>query len=99
MSIPVAFTGATYRVRGNVIPYVAGQRLRVRFFLKGKLMAQKVVKVAAPSSGTVGKFVVSYHSRFPGRIVAGITHEATPQQAYAHAATPAVNVIGRTAQQ
>ena len=94
---PVVFTGSTFRVRGNLIPYVAGQKVRVRFFRKGKAIGTKVVHVLAPSTGTAGKFVVNFHTRYPGRITAGITHEATGKQAYAHATTPAINVIGHTA--
>ena len=96
-SLPVVFTGKTFRVRGNVIPYVAGQRLRVRLVRAGKILREKVVRVTAPSTGTVGKFVVNLHSRFPGPATIGITHLATPQQAYAHVATRAVHVIGHTA--
>jgi hypothetical protein len=96
-SIPVAFTGSPFRVRGNLIPYVPGQKVRVRFFRNGKPIATKAVHVLAPSSGVAGKWVVNFHTRYPGRIVAAITHERTGKQAYAHVATPAVNVIGHTA--
>jgi hypothetical protein len=96
-SIPVVFTGSTFRVRGNLVPYVAGQKVRVRFFRNGKPLATKVVHVLAPSAGNAGKFVVNYHTRFPGRIVAGVTHEATAEEGYAHATTPAISVIGHTA--
>jgi hypothetical protein len=95
--VPVVFTGSTFRVRGNLVPYVAGQKVRVRFFRDGQPLATKVVHVLAPSSGTAGKFVVNFHTKYPGRVVAGITHVATPEQAYAHATTPAINVIGHTA--
>lgn len=96
-SIPVAFTGATFRVRGNLIPFVPGQKVRVRFLRNGKAVATKAVHVLAPSSGVAGKWVVNFHTRYPGRIVAVITHERTAKQAGAHARTPAVSVIGHTA--
>jgi hypothetical protein len=95
--MPVVVTGSSFRVRGTFSPYVPGQTVRVRFFRGGKAVGSKVVHVTANSAGTAGRWVVNFHSRFPGHIVAGITHDATPQQAYAHTSTPGIDVIGHTA--
>jgi L,D-transpeptidase catalytic domain len=74
----VVLTGAAWRVRGTVRPYVAGQTVQVRFARGGRAVKTRRVPLQPGPVGT-GTFVVGFRSRTPGRIAVHATHEATPE--------------------
>src|SRR5690348_8049833 len=60
-------TGRSWRVRGDVTPYVAGQQVVVRFFREGKKFLAKRATVKAGASGQVGHFSVRLRAKSSGK--------------------------------
>jgi hypothetical protein len=89
----VAFVGKAVRVRGVVTPYVAGQKVHVRFHRGSSIARSLYVKISASRSGSSGSFVVDYKPKALGRLRVDVTHDATPQASYAHAAAGKLEVI------
>lgn len=89
----VAFTGRAFRVRGLVYPYVAGQRVRVRFLRGAATLRTRSVAVRPLGATGNGTFVADFATRVVGAVRVGATHEPTPQMAYAHARAGPVEVI------
>src|SRR4051794_18252108 len=56
-------TSRRWRVRGDVVPYVAGQKVVVRFFRNGKKFLAKRAAVKPGASGTAGHFKVSLRTK------------------------------------
>ncbi len=94
----VALAGSTFRVRGTVSPYVAGQHVEVRVFLNSHMILAKTKPVVAPAAGAPGQFVADFRTAIHGRMRIGVTHAATAEMSYAHASTGPLNVIGSSAQ-
>jgi peptidoglycan hydrolase-like protein with peptidoglycan-binding domain len=67
-------------VNGVVKPYVAGQRIIVRFQRDGRGVATRSVGVLPAENGT-GRFRLGYASPKAGVVSASAVHEASPQQA------------------
>ena len=74
----VQLTGSAWRVRGIVRPFVAGQRMTVRFPLGGKTARTRHVALQPGPAGT-GTFVVAFKGRRAGRVAVVASHKATPQ--------------------
>lgn len=91
--------GDQWRVRGNLTPYVAGQRVAVRFYRGGKKIAVKNVLVQPSSTGSSGGFAVSFTTKRPGRITVRASHRATPELATAVAPERTVDVLPLRASQ
>src|SRR4029079_19402078 len=72
----VAITGRAWRVRGTVRPFVAGQRMQVRFTLGGKAVKTRRVPLQPGPAGT-GTFLVSFTGRNPGRVAVVATPRRT----------------------
>ncbi len=66
-------------VEGEVKPYVAGQRVVVRFARDGRGVATRTVGVLAKGDGT-GRFRLGYASRRAGVVSVSATHAASSQQ-------------------
>lgn len=66
-------------VEGVVEPYVAGQRVVVRFARDGRGAATRTVGVLAKGDGT-GRFRLGYASPRAGVVSVSATHAASPQQ-------------------
>jgi peptidoglycan hydrolase-like protein with peptidoglycan-binding domain len=66
-------------VRGVVVPYVAGQKVKVSFYRDGRKLVVKTVSVLAVGNGA-GQFHISYRSVGQGLVQARAAHYATPQQ-------------------
>ena len=79
-AVPFALVGERLVARGSVEPYVAGQRVTVRFELDGRDVASRSVGVM-PGAGGAGSFSVTYASHRPGLLGVGAAHAATPQMA------------------
>lgn len=70
---------STVPVFGTIKPFVPGQKVQVDFFLDGKPLVSKKVKVSQ-GGGNFGKFKSSVIVREDGRYTVSATHEATPEQ-------------------
>jgi lipoprotein-anchoring transpeptidase ErfK/SrfK len=70
----------TFRVRGVVRPYVAGQAVIVRFFRGGRQIAARSAAVTPGPSGKAGFLTVPFATRKPGRLTIRAEHAATPAQ-------------------
>jgi peptidoglycan hydrolase-like protein with peptidoglycan-binding domain len=74
-------TGKRWRVRGDVVPYVEGQHVTVRFFRDGKKFLAKRAAVKPGAAGTAGHFKVSLSTKVSGRVTVRVTKEASATQA------------------
>jgi hypothetical protein len=89
---PFVQVGQRLTVRGIVIPYVAGQQVKVSFYLDGRKMGVTSARVLSLGNGA-GQFHVGFQSRFAGRLQARAAHYATAQQAAFSARAPAVQIV------
>jgi len=91
-SPPFALIGGRIVVRGIVIPYVGGQKVKVSFYLQGRKVGVKRVSVLAIGNGA-GQFHISYASGSPGLLQARAAHSATPQQGAFSGRSPGVRFV------
>jgi peptidoglycan hydrolase-like protein with peptidoglycan-binding domain len=91
-SPPFALVGARIIVRGVVTPYVAGQTVKVSFYLEGRKVGVETVGVLAAHGG-VGWFRIGFSSRQAGLLQARVTHYATPQQGAFSSRAPGVRFV------
>jgi hypothetical protein len=75
-----AVAGRRFVVRGIVIPYVAGQKVKVSFYREGHKVGVQTVSVLPVGNGA-GQFHIGFTSRLSGLLEARAAHYATPQQA------------------
>jgi len=73
-------TGRRWRVRGDVVPYVEGQHVVVRFFRDGKKFLAKRAAVKPGASGKAGHFKVSLSTKVSGTVTVRVTKEASATQ-------------------
>jgi hypothetical protein len=66
-------------VRGIVLPYVAGQTVKVTFYRDGRKVSVSTVSVLPLGNGA-GQFHVHFSSRDAGLVQARAAHYATPQE-------------------
>jgi peptidoglycan hydrolase-like protein with peptidoglycan-binding domain len=91
-SPPFALVGARIVVRGVVTPYVAGQAVRVSFYLEGRKVGMETVGVLA-GRGSVGRFQVGFSSAQAGLLKARAAHYATPRQGAFSSRAPGVRFV------
>ncbi|MGA2452017.1 MAG: L,D-transpeptidase family protein [Solirubrobacteraceae bacterium] len=87
-----ALVGHRIVVRGVVTPYVAGQTVRVSFYLDGREVAVNVVSVLPVGNGA-GQFHVDFTSRNGGLVQARAAHYVTAQQDAFSGRSPAVRFV------
>jgi len=75
-----AGVGERIVVRGVVIPYVAGQSIKLGFYREGRRVSTATVKVLAVGNGA-GEFHVGFSSADAGLVQVRAVHEATGAQA------------------
>jgi hypothetical protein len=85
--------GNAWRVRGTLVPFVADQRVAVRFYRGNRKIAVKNVRVLPSRTGKSGYFLVSFRARQPGRVTVRASHRATPQLRTAIAKGVSVDVL------
>ncbi len=85
-------TGERLVVRGTVSPFVAGQRVTVRFTEDGRGISTSTVSVLSGSSGT-GRFRLAYIPRRPGLVQVFATHVASASLAALTARTRSVRYV------
>jgi peptidoglycan hydrolase-like protein with peptidoglycan-binding domain len=76
---PFELVGGRMVVRGIVVPFVAGQGVKVSFYLDGRKVGVKTVSVLPVGNGA-GQFHINYASGSPGLVEARAAHYATAQQ-------------------
>jgi hypothetical protein len=77
---PFVIAGGRMVVRGIVVPYVGGQKVKVSFYRDGRKVEVKTVSVLAIGNGA-GQFHVGYSSARAGLVQARAVHYVTPEQA------------------
>jgi L,D-transpeptidase catalytic domain len=77
---PFVVAGSRLVVRGIVVPYVGGQKVKVSFYREGRKVEVKTVSVLAIGNGA-GQFHIGYSSGAAGTLQARAVHYATPEQA------------------
>jgi len=75
----LALTGQRVRIRGEVAPYVAGQRVPVRI-RQGSRVRMRRLAVRPSPTGRTGRFSVLVSSPRPGRLGVRIGHRGTRAQ-------------------
>ena len=85
--------GARWRVRGTLRPWIAGQRVTLRFARGATRLALKRVTVRRSSTGRSGTFVVSFRTRAAGRIGVRASHARTAALGSVVARPAAVDVL------
>jgi hypothetical protein len=85
--------GRRMAVRGVVVPYVAGQRVKVSVYRERRKVEVQTVSVLAARNGT-GKFELSYTSVGVGLVQVRAVHYATPQQGLFTGSSTSVRVTG-----
>jgi hypothetical protein len=78
--LKTTLAGKSFRVRGDVVPYVAGQHVVVRYYRDGKKFRAKRAAVRPGASGKAGHFKVSLSTNVSGRVTVRVTKEATDTQ-------------------
>jgi L,D-transpeptidase catalytic domain len=93
-SPPFALVRQHIAVRGTVIPYVAGQRVKVSIYRQGRKIVVSVLAIRpGPKAGT-GTFAFSFVSSRPGAIDIRAAHYADPEQGLFTARAPTVTYTG-----
>jgi hypothetical protein len=87
-----ALAGERVVLRGVVEPYVAGQKVTVRFYLDGRLAQTRNVGVQALGNGA-GQFHVPYSTTRGGVVRARATHTASAQEGAFQASSSSVRFI------
>jgi hypothetical protein len=77
---PFVLAGARIVIRGIVIPYVGGQKVKVSIYRNARKVEVKTVSVVAIGNGA-GQFHLGYTSASAGIVKVRAVHYATPEQA------------------
>lgn len=85
--------GQRWRVRGEVVPYVEGQKVVVRFFRSGRKILAKEAAVRPGASGKAGHFTVPFTTKLAGTVTVRVTKVASPTQVGLKAAARRVLVL------
>lgn len=75
---PFALTGERLAVRGIVAPFVAGQTVRISFYLDGRLAGKRTVRVTPAVNGE-GEFVLGYSTSRRGVLTVKGVHAASAE--------------------
>jgi peptidoglycan hydrolase-like protein with peptidoglycan-binding domain len=94
-SPPFALLGQRIVVRGIVTPYVAGQTVKVSFYLDTRKVGVSTLGVR-PAGGDAGEFRVSFTSHYGGLLRVGAAHYATAAQGAFAARSAGVRYINPT---
>jgi lipoprotein-anchoring transpeptidase ErfK/SrfK len=89
----VALTRASWRVRGELRPFVPGQTVVVRFFRNGRKIHEQTEQPQSIRGGRAGEFFTPFKSRKTGRVAVDAVHLATPELDTARSERVRVNVM------
>jgi len=87
-----ATAGQRFVVRGIVTPYVAGQTVKLSFYLDGRKVAVKAVSVLALGNGA-GQFHLGYASGQAGLLQVRAAHYASAAQAAFAGRSPSLFIV------
>jgi hypothetical protein len=87
-----AIAGRRFVVRGIVIPYVAGQTVKVSIYREGRKLGVQSVTVQPVGNGA-GQFHVGVTSHYSGLMQVRAAHYATPQQAAFSGSSRSLRVV------
>ncbi len=85
--------GRTFRVRGTLTPFVAGQEVRVRLSIGQRRVATRRAAVTPSRRAGKGTFAVDFDVRRPARVKIRALHLATPQLARVSSRPLRVSVV------
>jgi hypothetical protein len=89
----VALTRTSFRVRGVLTPYVAGQQVVVRFFRDGRKVHEQIENLKPIRGGQAGEFRTPFKSARTGRVAVEAVHLATPELDTVRSEKVRVNVM------
>ena len=89
----VALTRMSWRVRGELRPFVPGQTVVVRFFRNGRQVREQTEQLRSVRGGAAGEFLTPFRSRSAGRVVVSAVHLATPELDTVRSEKVRVNVM------
>jgi L,D-transpeptidase catalytic domain len=89
----VALTGTSWRVRGELRPFVPGQTVVVRFFRNGRKVHEQTEQLQSIRRGAAGGFLTPFRSRSAGRVVVSAVHLSTPELDTVRSEKVRVNVM------
>jgi hypothetical protein len=89
----MALTRSSWRIRGVLRPYVAGQTFVVRLMRDGKLIHKQTEHVKPLAGGKTGFFRTPWRATRPGRITVSAVHFATPQLHTVRSKKVRVNIL------
>jgi lipoprotein-anchoring transpeptidase ErfK/SrfK len=89
----IALTRSSWRIRGEMRPYVPGQTVVIRFFRKGRRIHQQTESLRPIKGGKVGLFKTPFRSKREGRITIGAVHFKTAQMLTVRAEKQRVFVV------
>jgi peptidoglycan hydrolase-like protein with peptidoglycan-binding domain len=89
----IVLAGQHWRVRGLLDPYVAGQKIVVRFYSGKHKIGTKAAHVSPSSDGSSGTFLVGFKTKRTGKITVRASHRATAQLESIRSRTKSVFVM------
>ena len=89
----VALTRTSWRVRGELRPFVPGQTVVVRFLRNGREIHEQTEQLRSIRGGAAGEFLTWFRSRSAGRVVVSAVHLATPELDTVRSEKVRVNVM------
>jgi peptidoglycan hydrolase-like protein with peptidoglycan-binding domain len=89
----IALTRDSWRVRGEVRPFVAGQVVEVSFFRDGRRLHRQTERLEPTHDGRAGFFLTPFRANREGRVVVRAVHRATPELEQLKAKAARVNVL------
>jgi len=89
---PFEIAGGRMVVRGIVVPYVAGQTVKLSFYRDGRKVQVNTVSVLPVGNGA-GQFHLNYSSATAGVVQVHAAHYATPEQAAFSGRSKAVSFV------
>jgi hypothetical protein len=89
---PFALIGERITVQGTVVPYVAGQTVKVSVYRQRRKVEVRILRVLASGNGQ-GRFSISFASADGGLVEVRAAHYATPLQGAYSARAPVVRFV------
>jgi peptidoglycan hydrolase-like protein with peptidoglycan-binding domain len=89
----VALTRDSWRVRGELRPFVPGQTVVVRFFRNGRKVHEQTERLRSIRGGAAGEFLTPFRSTSAGRVTVSAVHLATPELDTVRSQKVRVNVM------
>ncbi len=89
----LAIAGSSFRARGRLRPFVAGQHVVVRLYRGKRKVAMKRVAVKSAKNGKSGTFATTFKASGRRSLAVVAVHRATPEQRSARSRAARVRVV------